>query len=250
VARFDLGRKAADGLSVNELSREDEAVSAADPPASIQLELEDIQGLAVFGYHLPFFCFQFLKVHAPEPGRAWISRVVDQVTTAVRRNEAPHPCLNLGFTSAGLVSLGVPPSLIEAFEPAFRQGIESRSEILGDTGTSHPERWEGRLGTPDVHALLMLFARTTEELDGLVREQKEIRDSIDGVELLSEQPAAAFPDPDGTREHFGFRDGISRVTLKGSGTESFPGSPWWSRASSFWGIGMRPSCRPGWTTRS
>lgn len=183
-------------------------------------------GLAVYGYHLPHFHFMFLGIQTPGAGRSWLDRIVDGVTTAVRQDgRGPSSCRNVGFTAAGLTALGLAPEQLSSFEPAFREGIESRAEILGDTGASDPRHWEGGLGTPDVHVLLMLFAASLEELEVLVQDQEHITTSTPGIEVLWEQRAASFPEPDQSREHFGFRDGISRVALKGSGTEPFPGQP-------------------------
>ena len=35
----------------------------------------------------------------------------------------------------------------------------ARAQMLGDTGANHPDNWEGGLNSPDLHAIVILFAR-------------------------------------------------------------------------------------------
>ncbi len=37
--------------------------------------------------------------------------------------------------------------------------MAARAEMLGDTGANHPDHWVGGLASPDLHAIVILFAR-------------------------------------------------------------------------------------------
>ena len=37
--------------------------------------------------------------------------------------------------------------------------MAARAEVLGDTGANHPDHWVGGLASPDLHAIVILFAR-------------------------------------------------------------------------------------------
>jgi hypothetical protein len=36
----------------------------------------------------------------------------------------------------------------------------ARAQILGDTGANHPDHWVGGLASPDLHAIVILFAQS------------------------------------------------------------------------------------------
>ena len=52
---------------------------------------------------------------------------------------------------------------LATFPDEFKQGMVARAEILGDTGVNHPDNWVGGLASPDLHAIVILFARDREE---------------------------------------------------------------------------------------
>ena len=41
--------------------------------------------------------------------------------------------------------------------------MAARAEMLGDTGVNHPDHWVGGLASPDLHAIVILFARDDAE---------------------------------------------------------------------------------------
>jgi Dyp-type peroxidase family len=148
--------------------------------------------------------------------------------------------VNLAFTWTGLQALGIDKETLASFPEVFRDGMAARAGRLGDTGDSAPERWDGWLGSRDVHGLLSLIWRppSTDENPGL-GEHAPVVGTLEQFKSLS--PLANFlyvtvldsalgnvfglvllhgeigdkiihpPTVDGQRiEHFGFRDGISQ----------------------------------------
>ena len=70
------------------------------------LELKDIQGLVVRGYgSLEAACYIPLQIQDGEAARHWLVTLADQITNADTR--PTHTALNVAFTHAGLVDLGL-----------------------------------------------------------------------------------------------------------------------------------------------
>ncbi|MEL7454670.1 MAG: hypothetical protein AAGJ50_14995, partial [Pseudomonadota bacterium] len=59
--------------------------------------------------------------------------------------------VTLGFTHSGLSALGLDAKTLASFPEVFKDGMAARSSLLGDTGPSAPEAWDGVLGQPIVH---------------------------------------------------------------------------------------------------
>jgi Dyp-type peroxidase family len=182
------------------------------------LERHDIQGLVVRAYRMPQAAYLFFRFTVAASARAWLGAMADPLTTAAEWDETPTWCANLGLTHPGLAALGLPPASLTSFPDAFRDGMAARAAArLGDTGDDLPAHWEARppFATRGVHAVLLVSARTAEELGSRVTGFRQTA-AAHGLESVGEQPAAALG---GDREHFGFRDGISQPTLRGSGLE-------------------------------
>ena len=71
--------------------------------------------------------------------------------------------LSVAFTWNGLRALGVDEASLATFPEEFKQGMVARAEVLGDTGENHPDHWVGGLASPDLHAVVILFARDAAE---------------------------------------------------------------------------------------
>ena len=54
--------------------------------------------------------------------------------------------MSVAFTWNGLRALGVDEASLATFPEEFRQGMAARWQVLGDTGTNHPDNWVGGLG--------------------------------------------------------------------------------------------------------
>jgi Dyp-type peroxidase family len=165
----------------------------------------------------------------------------------------------LSFTYSGLAALGVHAGTLKTFPEAFQQGMAARASLLGDTGASAPDKWQGALGDRRVHALLMLSSpqlvtndvATRATLRAYVREfntglddegkpstlratLKAVTTDLAGIEILHvelgedpfEEKNGKVQDFDRRLEHFGWRDGVSQpFVLTDMQTGALPSAP-------------------------
>ncbi len=227
------------------------------------LELPDIQGFVLRAYMMPMVRHFLLTVQTPTQARRQLGRLVSgdesavpQVTTAQdwhvgfgpgpgddpadAPRHAPDYCLNLGITWAGLRALQleqlVPTLSFKSFG-AFVEGAEQRAALVGDTGDSAPEKWEGEFGKGSDHLLLTLHANSpeamskySERLCAWIAEGDAFRElwRHDGMALMEMQNGQPMPT---NKVHFGYSDGITTPTIQG-GPEAYmpdhqePCEPW------------------------
>ena len=132
--------------------------------------------------------------------------------------------MTVAFTWNGLRALGVDEASLATFPEEFKQGMVARAEVLGDTGPNHPDNWVGGLNRPDLHAIVILFARDNAERDRCKLEHAKLLTKCDGVEVISGLDLEATPPFDHAHDHFGYRDRLSQPVIEGSGEEPTPGS--------------------------
>ncbi|MDQ6606504.1 MAG: Dyp-type peroxidase [Actinomycetota bacterium] len=184
------------------------------------LDLTRIQGFVVRGYRLPFAGYLFLRIDDPRRAAAWIADVADEVLTAAPWSAKPDSGLNLAFSYAGLAALQIPDASLAGFPEEFREGMAARADLLGDGGDSSPVNWEGPLGTPEVHALVMISASHPE---ALAAHDRRVRESIErggGLSVIYDDLGSALP---GGAEHFGYADGFAQPAIEGAGLPALPG---------------------------
>jgi Dyp-type peroxidase family len=187
------------------------------------IDRSDIQGnvLRAYGSSYPCTAYVFVAIGHVAAGRAWLGELIDVVSTDEEwHGRKPSSHHNVAVTCAGLRALGVPEALIETFSDEFRQGMAARHELLGDLGPSDPEHWDGGLGTGEAHLLVIINARSRDEIEA---ELASLRDEIaraSGVSIVHEQyaelliGAGAGADVP-AREHFGFADGAAQPAISG-----------------------------------
>src|SRR2546429_57194 len=107
---------------------------------------------------------------------------------------------------------------------AARQGMAARAGVLGTTGANHPDHWVGGLASPNLHAIVVLFARDVAERERCRGEHERYVAQCGGVEVLSSLDLEAIPPFDYAHEHFGYRDRLSQPVIEGTGMEPTPGS--------------------------
>jgi Dyp-type peroxidase family len=181
------------------------------------LELTDMQGLLARGYGgFPVASYLLLQVEDGPGAQAWLRSIHDEVTPA-----APKPdetALQVAFTCDGLRALGLEADTLRTFDRAFWEGmhVPHRQRILGDDGDSAPEHWRwGNAKTP-VDVLVMLFAADAEAHRTLL---ERVRAGLEGVSETEHLETHWF---EPTREHFGFRDGISQPIVEGLSRDGPP----------------------------
>ena len=91
----------------------------------------------------------------------------------------------MAFTWNGLRALGVDEASLATFPEEFKQGMVARAEMLGDTGENDPENWVGGLASPDLHAIVILFARDAAEHERCSWSTRSSVARCEGVEVLS-----------------------------------------------------------------
>ncbi len=178
------------------------------------MSLADVQGNVICGYGTLFARYVFARVADPALARRFFAETLERVTF----NESweanpPEYTLNIAFTHAGLLALGV---LAESFDglDAFAQGMAARAAALGDVAECGPEHWEPGLG--DSHVLVVLTAWERVALESAAAEvEGRLRLGSSGLDVRFSQAAAVL---EGAREHFGFGDGFSQPAIAGANT--------------------------------
>jgi Dyp-type peroxidase family len=190
------------------------------------LELEDIQHFLMSRPPARAARYEFLTFRSAAGGRAWLLGLLDKVGTAktVGSSVVDSRWVTLAFTWNGLRALGLANVSLATFPEEFRQGMAARADVLGTTGANHPDHWGGGLASPQLHAIVILFARDLAERDRCRREHERYLKQCDGVELLSFLDLEAIPPFDHAHEHFGYRDRLSQPVIEGTGAEPTPGS--------------------------
>jgi Dyp-type peroxidase family len=178
--------------------------------------LHDVQGLLARGYgSLPAALFLILGFDRIEPTRAWLRRVVSEITPSDRRPE--RRAVHIAFTASGLGKLGVQSAAMASFSNEFADGMTTkhRSRILGDTGASAPEAWNwGGPTTPEVDGVLLLYACDDHELAHLERDVA----AVEGMSVIARLETSDLQG----REPFGFHDGISQPIIEGLSKRAAP----------------------------
>lgn len=187
---------------------------------TLEMNLADIQGLIFSGYgHLDHSGHVFISFGDPEKARAWLARLLPRTTTAkwdVREGKTVKPghTLNIAFTAAGLMALGLPEACVRTLSQEAREGIvgTTRSRKLGDNGSSDPDKWDfGGPFNPSIHALLIVYASSAVEIRTLLSEI-EAGMGPEKVSHVHSELGCRLPDE---REHFGFKDGLSQPAIEG-----------------------------------
>jgi Dyp-type peroxidase family len=102
--------------------------------------------------------------------------------------------------------------------------MAARAAILGDTEAHGPMHWVDKTASPELHAIVILFARDDAERGRCGIEHGKLVAECQGVEVLSILDLEATPPFEYAHDHFGYRDRLSQPVIEGSGDEPTPGS--------------------------
>ena len=191
------------------------------------LELDDIQHLLLTRAPALTARYEFLSFRDGAGGRAWVSAIKEKVHSAASMRSSVDQdkrWVTAAFTWNGLRALGLDEASLASFPEEFKQGMAARAEMLGDAGAHAPEHWVGGLASPDLHAIVILFARDDAEHDRCVSEHEKLIASCPGVEVLSVLDLHAIPPFGYAHEHFGYRDRLSEPAIEGNGVTPSPGT--------------------------
>ena len=191
------------------------------------LEFDDIQHFLLTRPRAMAARYGFLTIRNAAEGRAWLSGIIEKVGTGkvVAAGAAGDTrWVTVAFTWNGLRGLGVDEASLATFPEEFRQGMAARAEVLGDTGANHPNHWVDGLASPDLHGVVILFARDVAERDRCVREHQQYAGRFPAVRALSTLDLEATPPLEYAHDHFGYRDRLSQPVIDGTGEVPTPGS--------------------------
>jgi Dyp-type peroxidase family len=191
------------------------------------LEFDDIQHILLTRAPALNGRYEFLSLKNPAGARAWLAAILEKVHSAKAMRESVEKerrWVTVAFTWSGLRALGVDEAALATFPEEFRQGMVARAQILGDTGANDPSHWVDKTASPDLHAIVILFARDATERGRSATEHGKLIAECQGVEVLSTLDLEATPPFDYAHDHFGYRDRLSQPVIEGSGDEPTPGS--------------------------
>src|SRR6476661_1711743 len=160
-----------------------------------RLDLDDIQHFLVARTPALAARYEFLSFDSATAGRAWLAGLVDKVGTGQSVGAATPDArwVTIAFTCNGFRALGIDDTVLATFPEEFRQGMAARAEILGIVGNSRPDRWMGDLGSPALHAIVILFARDVAERDRCEHQHREYLSTHTGIRVLSALNLEALP---------------------------------------------------------
>lgn len=189
-------------------------------PPTEKLELEDIQGLLIRGHSTHrHAAYLMLNVSTAQGARNWLAEILPLVAHGGHKSNEIR--VQVAFTWEGMAMLGVSETEFPGFRSEFIQGItaEHRSRFLGDREDSDPEHWHwGGPNNPTVHIVLMLFASSTGQMEEALA---QFRTQFEGFGLTENIALTGGLNPK-SKEHFGFRDGISQPTIPGLSRRNDP----------------------------
>jgi Dyp-type peroxidase family len=191
------------------------------------LELDDIQHFLLARPQAMAARYGFITFRESGEGRAYLAGIIDRVGTGesvASAAEIDSRWVTVAFTWNGLRALGVDEASLATFPEEFRQGMAARAQILGDTGADHPDNWVGGLASPELHAIVILFARDVAERERCVKEHQQYASGFTGAKPLSYLDLEATPPYEYAHDHFGYHDRLSQPVIEGTGEVPTPGS--------------------------
>jgi Dyp-type peroxidase family len=181
------------------------------------LELDDIQHFLIARPPALAARYEFLAFRQAEGGRDWLKGILEKVGTgkAVGGSRLDSRWVTVAFTWNGLRALSLNERSLATFPEEFRQGMAARAQILGTTGANDPAHWVEGLAAPDLHAIIVLFARDVAERERCRKEHAAFLSACPGVQVLSTLDLEAIPPFEYAHEHFGYRDRLSQPVIEG-----------------------------------
>ena len=136
-----------------------------------------------------------------------------------------HPChVALGLTYAGLLELPVPRHVrlvLRQRATAFCEGAAARAaQRLGDCGANAPRWWDEAFDAQTLRFMVTLHADDEKTLDQATEEIEQALGGGGSPIVLKQIDGAWIDRPDGEEGqwvHFGLRDGLSHLRLRGHG---------------------------------
>ncbi len=184
-----------------------------------------VQGNILTGYEgLTHGCLVLARF--TRSAAASLKSLTQEITTEDKAKANPDIRFNLALTYCGLSTLGMPEEQLQLLPQEFRDGMEARAGMLGDTGRDHPDAWqqpifdygEGdgqRIALSTVDLVIQLQTTGQDLLDpklpAKLADKIKTLESEHGLHVLHVQPLFRIYDQSRrVREHFGLVDGLSQ----------------------------------------
>jgi deferrochelatase/peroxidase EfeB len=191
----------------------------------MRVDIANVQGLVTELYRRTVsrhLLFHLGDVHG---GRSFLSRLIPLVTNGA--GAAPGTLLlNISVTYQGLQRLR-PEWPLDNFETAFIDGPLPR--LMGDwpgTPSEEPRWWEGQFTTAQIGCIVHLYADEPSQLDAAADNVRTIAADSGVRELIPRRDGTVLDGRSlgGRRLHFGYVDGISKVTVGWSDDDASAGT--------------------------
>jgi Dyp-type peroxidase family len=189
-----------------------------------QLDVREIQGHSLRGFDTPHLMLLGLKFGDVNSARAWLSALSHRIDTLENVHQyrivrsfgsirTPRVLLNVAISAYGLRQLGTDLSTVE--DSLFLNPMGLNAGVLGDAVDASSKPTDYVLGntwdtTPD---LILIIGGDTADATKTFTDQMRSAASMAGCSQLYEELGSLLP---GEAEHFGFRDGISQVGVRGT----------------------------------
>ena len=196
----------------------------------------DVQGLIRRGYKsLPAAHYLLLKITEGSEAKKYFNDLIrlfitnsdDSNPNASPNNFDKKKSVQIAFSSTGLKEIGLNENILSTFSREFLEGmsfsytdpddpgkkIRERSTLLGDVGNSDPGKWHWGNEKDPVDCVLLLYAETKNLLAKLTN---DCYDTLkQGVDLVFKAETFLYNPKEDFKEHFGFKDGISKPVIRG-----------------------------------
>ena len=116
--------------------------------------------------------YGFLTFRQATGARAWLSGIIEKVGTGQVDGSAgarDSRWVTVAFTWNGLRALGVPDDSLATFPEEFGREWQLAPRSSETPGANHPDHWVGGLTSPELHAIVILFARDVAEREHCVQ---------------------------------------------------------------------------------
>lgn len=176
------------------------------------LETEDIQSPILRRRPAPYVgCHVLLHFANTAQGREFLRRLVPHIVSAAQYASA-DTWAAVALTYSGLQALGVPPSSLDSFPTAFREGMAARAASF-DCEENLPQHWEQPYGSGRIHAALTLLSMSESKWQSKLALARQELQGLPAVQVLAREDFAQVP---GGRTPLGYKDGISLPNIRGN----------------------------------
>lgn len=188
----------------------------------MEIPIKDVQGLVFSGYGKYMMCCTYflIKINESNDARAWLKYILDQamISNCIETTEDDEFRLNLAISKTGLEKIGLEPDIINGFDQAFKDGMQSeyRALKLGDSGQNSPKNWLwGGIENNQVDLLVMLYSKNTEIHTFNKTNHQKIFGQYNLNVIHIEDTTEIERESNFVKEHFGFADAISDPKVEG-----------------------------------